>query len=134
MHNTALKNEWTLGGIQPNFSLLTFIIGTTIILEENMSTVSKASSRGGNPYKNSEDQKIIQWIIKQSRYSEVGGIKMWEILESCNEVPGRSYQSMKERFRKNIMPNIQHYQLEKDQVDRFRMYSQGSKSKAKKKK
>ena len=134
MHNTAFKNEWTLGGVQPNLSLLTFIIGTTIILEENMSTVSKASSRGGNPYKNSEDQKIIQWIMKQSRYSEVGGIKMWEILESCNEVPGRSYQSMKERFRKNIMPNIQHYQLEKDQVDRFRMYSQGSKSKAKKKK
>ena len=99
-----------------------------------MSTVSKASSRGGNPYKTSEDKKIIQWIIKQSRYSEIGGIKMWEILESCNEVPGRSYQSMKERFRKTIMPNIQHYQLEKDQVDRFRMYSQGSKSKAKKKK
>ena len=119
--------------IQPNFSLLTFIIGTTIILEETMSTVSKASSRG-NPYKNSEDKKIIQWIIKQSRYSEIGGIKMWEILESCNEVPGRSYQSMKERFRKNILPNIQNYQLEKDQVDRFRMYSQGSKSKAKKKK
>lgn len=115
------------------FSLLTFIIGTTIILEENMSTDSKASSRG-NPYKNSEDKKIIQWIIKQSRYSETGGNKMWEILESCNEVPGRSYQSMKERFRKTIMPNIQHYQLEKDQVDRFRMYSQGSKSKAKKKK
>ena len=120
-------------GIQPNFSLLTFIIGTTIILEENMSTVSKASSRG-NPYKNSEDKKIIHWIIKQSRYSEIGGIKMWEILESCNEVPGRSYQSMKERFRKTILPNIQNYQLEKDQVDRFRMYSQGSKSKAKKKK
>ena len=98
-----------------------------------MSTVSKASSRG-NPYKNSEDKKIIQWIIKQSRYSETGGNKMWEILESCNEVPGRSYQSMKERFRKNIMPNIQHYQLQKDQVDRFRMYSQGSKSKTKKKK
>jgi hypothetical protein len=37
-----------------------------------MSTVSKASSRG-NPYKNSEDKKIIHWIIKQSRYSEIGG-------------------------------------------------------------
>ena len=119
-------------GNPTKFLRLTFIIGITI-LEENMSTVSKASSRG-NPYKNSEDKKIIQWIIKQSRYSEIGGIKMWEILESCNEVPGRSYQSMKERFRKTIMPNIQHYQLEKDQVDRFRMYSQGSKSKAKKKK
>ena len=121
-----------MGTQQIFHSLATFIIGTTIILEENMSTVSKASSRG-NPYKNSEDKKIIQWIIKQSRYSETGGNKMWEILESCNEVPGRSYQSMKERFRKNIMPNIQHYQLQKDQVDRFRMYSQGSKSKAKKK-
>ena len=58
---------------------------------------------------------------------------MWEILESCNEVPGRSYQSMKERFRKTILPNIQNYQLEKDQVDRFMAHAQVLKSKAKKK-
>ena len=59
---------------------------------------------------------------------------MWQILESCNEVPRRSYQSMKERFRKTILPNIQHYQLEEDQVDCFKQYSQGSQSKAKKRK
>jgi len=101
--------------------------------EENMSTVSKASSyrktsSRRKAYENIEELKIIQWIIRQNRYSEIGGIKLWKDLESCNEVPGRTYQSMKERFRRHIVPNIRNFQLEKDQVERFRMYCQGSKS------
>ena len=98
-----------------------------------MSTASKASSCRKS-YENIEELKIIQWIIRQNRYSEIGGIKLWKDLESCNEVPGRTYHSMKERFRRYILPNIQNFQLEKDQVERFRMYCQGSKSGAKKKK
>ena len=98
-----------------------------------MSTVSKASSyrktsSRRKAYENIEELKIIQWIIRQNRYSEIGGIKLWKDLESCNEVPGRTYQSMKERFRRHIVPNIRNFQLEKDQVERFRMYCQGSKS------
>ena len=96
-----------------------------------MSTVSKASRKS---YENIEELKIIQWIIRQNRYSEIGGIKLWKDLEFCNAVPGRSYHSMKNRFRRHILPNIHNFQLEKDQVEHFRMYSQGSKSEAKKKK
>ena len=96
-----------------------------------MSTVSKVSRKS---YENLEELKIIQWIIRQNRYSEIGGIKLWKDLEFSNEVPGRSYHSMKERFRRHILPNVQNFQLEKDQVERFRMHSQGSKSEAKKKK
>ena len=96
-----------------------------------MSTVSKASRKS---YENIEELKIIQWIIRQNRYSEIGGIKLWKDLEFCNEVPGRSYHSMKNRFRRHILPNIHNFQLEKDQVEHFRMYSQGSQSEAKKKK
>ena len=60
-----------------------------------MSTVSKVSRKS---YENLEELKIIQWIIRQNRYSEIGGIKLWKDLEFSNEVPGRSYHSMKERL------------------------------------
>ena len=55
--------------------------------EEHLSVVSTASSKG-NPYKRSEEKKILDWIIKTGRYSEVKGIAMWRILEASNEVPG----------------------------------------------
>ena len=99
-----------------------------------MSTVSTASSKRGNPYSRAEEKKIIQWIIEQNRFSEVSGIKMWKILGGCNVLPGRSDQSMKERFRKHILPNIQHYQdkdISKDDIDRFKLNRNSSTKKKK---
>ena len=89
--------------------------------EDNMSTISTASSTK-NLYTRSEEENIIQWIIENKRHSEIKGIKMWKELEESNEVPGRTCQSMKERFRKHILPKIQHYQLEKEQVVLFTAY------------
>jgi len=95
--------------------------------------VSSASATSkGNPYKRSEEKKILEWIIKTKRYSETKGIAMWKILESSNEVPNRSHQSMKERFRKNIAPNIQHYQLDEEDVAKFRLYISKPRKKRKK--
>merc|ERR1712083_1099884 len=101
--------------------------------EEHLSVVSTASSKG-NSYKRSEEKKILDWIIKTGRYSEVKGIAMWRILEASNEVPGRSYQSMKERFRKHIANDIQHYGLKEDEVTKFKLYDTFAKRKGKKKK
>ena len=91
------------------------------------------SSRG-NPYSRSEELKIIHWIIEQKRFSEVSGIKMWKTLEDCNLLPGRSYQSMKERFRKHILPNIQNYQdlkISKVDIDHFKVHQSSSTKKKK---
>jgi len=66
-----------------------------------------------NLYTRSEEKNIIQWIIENNRHSEIKGIKLWRELEKSNQVPGRTSQSMKERFRKHILPKIQHYQLKK---------------------
>ena len=86
--------------------------------DDEISIISTASSTK-NLYTRSEEKNIIQWIIENKRHSEIKGIKMWRELEKSNEVPGRSCQSMKERFRKHILPKIQHYQLKKDQVVLF---------------
>merc|ERR1711997_76883 len=89
--------------------------------DDNMSTISTASS-SKNLYTRSEEQNIIQWIIENNRHSEIKGIKLWRELEKSNQVPGRTSQSMKERFRKHILPKIQHYQLKRDQVVLFNAY------------
>jgi len=100
---------------------LNTIIETSDFEDDNMSTISTASS-SKNLYTRSEEKNIIQWIIENNRHSEIKGIKLWRELEKSNQVPGRTSQSMKERFRKHILPKIQHYQLKKDQVVLFNAY------------
>ena len=80
--------------------------------------IPKASSRK-NLYTRSEEKKILKWIRKNKRHSDTKGIKMWRELAESNKVPGRTCQSMKERFRKHILPKIQDFKLKKAQVDLF---------------
>ena len=87
---------------------------------DNNSSNDSTSPRGFR-YQRCEENKILQWIISNQRHSEVKGIAMWKTLECSNQVPGRSYQSMKERFRKRIAPNIQLYQLEPEEVEKFKL-------------
>ena len=102
---------------------------------DNISTVSSK----GNPYSRSEELKILQWIAKQRRFTETSGIAMWRALEMSGEVKGRSHQSMKERFRKHILPNIDVYDIEEEDKQTFKMhrntkYSKRQSVKPKKKK
>ena len=89
--------------------------------DDSMSTISTASSTK-NLYTRSEEKNIVQWIIENKRHSEIKGIKMWRDLEKSNEVPGRTCQSMKERFKKHILPTIEYFQLKKDQVEIFTVH------------
>ena len=93
---------------------------------DDLSTVSTASSRG-NPYSHTEEEKIVKWIIKNHRYKEVGGIAMWRLMESDNAVPGRSSQSMKERFRKKILQKIDMYDIGEDAKNAFKQQRKQSK-------
>ena len=88
--------------------------------DDTLSTISTVLR--GKPYERNEEMKIIQWIIANQRYSEVKGIAMWKRLQNSNNVPGRTYLSLKERFLKQIAPNIQHYNLKEDAVEKFRLY------------
>ena len=78
-----------------------------------------AGRRNCNYYSTEEDLKIISFIVENRRYLDVGGNELWKIMEERTIVEGRSWQSMKERYRKVISPKINQYKLEKAIVANF---------------
>ena len=91
--------------------------------EENRSTISRlstTSSANRRNYSFREEEKIVQWIARTRRYSEVNGIAMWKIMEASKVLEDRSYQSMKERFRKHIIRKIEVYNLTESEKAAFK--------------
>jgi len=72
-------------------------------------------------YSMAEDKKILNYIIDLGRVEEVGlslgGNRFWKMLEKKSVVVGRSWQSMKERFRKKIVKNLDNYGLSDSDMD-----------------
>ena len=62
----------------------------------------------------------MNWIIKNHQFSAVGGIAMWKLLEASGKVPGRTFQSMKERFRKKILPRIEFFNMDEEHKKAFK--------------
>lgn len=65
-------------------------------------------------FTNEEDMAIIKYITVNKRYLLSSGVQVWKVAEESNICPGRSYQSMKERFRKVLVKNLRKYNLEKE--------------------
>jgi len=67
-----------------------------------------------NFYTEAEDKEILKYLIDQGKVegkkTKVGGNRLWKMLEK-KSVTGRSWQSMKERFRKKIVKNINNYNI-----------------------
>ena len=70
-------------------------------------------------YTKAEDLAILGFIADNRRFGDVGGVEMWKLMEEREVVVGRSWQSMKERFRKKIVNNIKSYNLSKEQLKGF---------------
>merc|ERR1719203_3207 len=75
---------------------------------------SSVSSGGRNPYTVNEDLKIVKFIVETKRYDETGGNSLWKTMEERKVVPNRSWSSLKERFRKVIMGNIDQFEMAED--------------------
>ena len=90
------------------------------ILSDISDNLSTTSTRSKGLYSKSEENKIVQWIVENKRFTEVGGVAMWKILESANVVPNRSDQSMKERFRKHILPKIDLFDISENDKKAFK--------------
>jgi hypothetical protein len=85
--------------------------------------------QNANYYTRVEDLNIIKFIAENKRYDNVGGNEVWQVMEERKVVEGRSWQSMKERFRKAIMKRILSYGLCGETVKRFRGLSGRKKQK-----
>lgn len=72
------------------------------------------------PYSIAEDKKILGYILENKRFADTGGRAFWINLEESNVLNDRTWQSMKERFRKVLIKNIENYNLSEDDVRRFK--------------
>ena len=125
---SSLKERWERH-IEKN--LKKFGTSKTMLMEkdkENPSS-SKCSGAGGKSYSRDEDLKIIEFISENKRFDDVKGNELWKIMVDRNVVEGRTWQSLKERFRKVIMKKIRQYGLPKDVVAQFAKEGKGGKEK-----
>ena len=69
------------------------------------------------PYTKQEDLSIISFIKRRKgAKNEIGGNRVWKILEDENVCPGRSWESMRERWRRFISKNLEKFNVTEDQV------------------
>jgi len=91
--------------------------------EETEGSLDVSTMRGyrgnANYYTTADDLKILDYIIQNKRFSDVGGIAMWETMVKRGVIPGRSFHSLKERFRKVIIKKIRTYGLSEETVRKF---------------
>ncbi|XP_064090364.1 ras guanine nucleotide exchange factor Y-like isoform X2 [Macrobrachium nipponense] len=78
--------------------------------------------RSNKPYTSSEDVKILRYIIKYKGYDKLGGNIFWKDMEASETIPGRSWHSLKERYRKRIihhLPIFLHYGINENHLKRL---------------
>ena len=65
-------------------------------------------------------QKILNFILDNGRSADTGGVALWQLMEFRKVVEGRSWQSLKERFRKSILKRLDSFcNLTADQKQRL---------------
>lgn len=74
-----------------------------------------------SPYTKAEDKFILDYISKGMRYDQVKGAAMWRSLSTRMEKNGmlRTWQSARQRFLKQIIPNIKNYKLAKNEEEKL---------------
>ena len=65
-------------------------------------------------YTKAEDLKVLNFIAENRRFEDVRGNEVWQVIEERRVLEGRSWQSMKERFRKVMLKRIQSYGLSEE--------------------
>ena len=60
------------------------------------------ASRHRQPYSRGEEEAVVNYFLRNGGYSVRGGNSVWQKMEEDWICPGRTWQSLKERFDKNI--------------------------------
>merc|ERR1712013_960686 len=80
------------------------------------SFADSASSRGfrseENYYTQAQDQAIINFILDNGRCKDTGGVALWQEM-----VEGKSWRSMKERFKRSIVKRLDLFGLDDQQEE-----------------
>ena len=98
-------------------------------MSDNVSLGAKKKGAIRRSYSKEEDVIILNFIIKNKRFADIRGNELWKVIEARNLLDGRSWQSMKERFRKVILPKISQYDLDQAIASKFNKVEKKEKQK-----
>ena len=70
---------------------------------------------------------ILRFIVDNGRCEDTGGIALWQLMEEREVVERRSWQSIKERFRRNILKRLEAFDLSEEQKKQLRQGGKGVK-------
>ncbi|GAB6021545.1 Telomeric repeat-binding factor 2-interacting protein 1 [Chamberlinius hualienensis] len=70
-------------------------------------------------YSYNEQMTMLKYICKNKLQSEIGGNQIWKRMEEKNLLRERSWQSMKEHFRKKVLPQLHSYKISDNDKDQF---------------
>ncbi|KAK6173196.1 hypothetical protein SNE40_016694 [Patella caerulea] len=73
-------------------------------------SVPSSKLKGRKKYTEDEDLSIITYIIKKRQYNNVSGTILWKDMVML-KVTDHTYQSMRDRYLKYILPNIDKYKI-----------------------
>ena len=71
------------------------------------------------PYSTAEDEEILEYIVDEQQYSRVGGHELFKEMAAQKVVDGRSWGSLRLRFRCHIKKNLQTYSILTDDQRTF---------------
>ena len=84
-------------------------------------STSKALKTSRSAYTAPERAEIVEELVKREAYEVLKGNAIWKALEKEGVCRGkRSWQSLKEQFRKAIAPEIGSYGLDQNELDKFK--------------
>ena len=91
-------------------------------LEEETNAVSNnVFKTTRSPYTAAERAEIVEGLVKREAFGMLKGNAIWKLMEKEGVCGGRrSWQSLKEQFKKVIAPAIDSYGLETTDLDQFR--------------
>ena len=116
-----------LGSLVPNLAL--YGLSKELLLASDRKTgekpavfkpVNMREQKEMKMYSQEEDMLIIMYIIKNQRFKNVMGPKLWKLMEERQVVMDRSWGSMMSRFKTFILKNINQYSLEESDLEKFK--------------
>ena len=96
---------------------------TKTIIKDADGQIADGQTRANTRYSPAEDKMILNYIAKAKAYNKVGGNSLWEKMAKEKVVGDRTWTSMKQRFKRTLIKNIEKksntYDLDEEQVSFF---------------
>ena len=80
-------------------------------IEEVSSTKPEAPVGHRRKFLPKEDSQLVKFFLTEGCYGERKGVAVWKRIAAEDVCPGRTWQSLKERFLKRILPNLPKFKV-----------------------